>query len=68
MDYLIAYRVRTARKLLETTDRAITEIALACGFNSNSYFTKIFHRSCGKTPNTYRKELQSLEKSAIALP
>ena len=67
-DYLIEYRVQVAKKLLETTNLSITEIALRCGFNSNSYFTKIFHRRCGKTPNAYRKELQSLEKSAIALP
>lgn len=67
MDYLIEYRVQVAKKLLETTNLSITEIALRCGFNSNSYFTKIFHRSCGKTPNAYRKELQSLEKSVIAL-
>ena len=67
MDYLIEYRVQVAKKLLETTNLSITEIALRCGFNSNSYFTKIFRRSCGKTPNAYRKELQSLEKSVIAL-
>ena len=67
MDYLIEYRVQVAKKLLETTNLSITEIALHCGFNSNSYFTKIFRRSCGKNPNAYRKELQSLEKSVIAL-
>lgn len=67
MDYLIEYRVQVAKKLLETTSFSITDIALRCGFNSNSYFTKIFHRSCGKTPNAYRKELQSLEKSVIDL-
>ena len=67
MDYLIEYRVQIAKKLLKATNLSITEIALSCGFNSNSYFTKIFHRSCGKTPNAYRKELQNLEKSVIAL-
>ena len=65
MDYLIAYRVRTAKKLLETTDHSITEIALACGFNSNSYFTKLFHRITGKTPNAYRKELRELNNSIL---
>ena len=64
-DYLIAYRVQVAKKLLETTNLSITEIALRCGFNSNSYFTKIFHRSCGKTPNAYCRELQSLEKPIL---
>ena len=67
MDYLIEYRVQVAKKLLETTSFSITDIALRCGFNSNSYFTKIFRRSCGKTPNAYRKELQSLEKSVLPL-
>lgn len=65
MEYLIEYRVQRAKKLLETTDLSITDIALGCGFNSNSYFTKLFHRSCGKTPNAYRKERKNLEKSAI---
>ena len=36
LDYLIEYRVRTAKKMLETTDLSITDIALRCGFNSNS--------------------------------
>ncbi len=67
MDYLIEYRVQVAKKLLETTSFSITDIALRCGFNSNSYFTKVFRRSCGKTPNAYRKELQSLEKSVLPL-
>ncbi|MBR2420774.1 MAG: AraC family transcriptional regulator [Oscillospiraceae bacterium] len=65
MEYLIEYRIRAAKKLLETTDLSITEIALRCGFNSNSYFTKLFHRICGKTPNACRKELQALEQSKI---
>ena len=60
MDYLIDYRVRMAKKLLETTTLSITQIALQTGFNSSSYFTKLFHRICGKTPNAYRKELEAL--------
>lgn len=65
MEYLIEYRVQMAKKLLETSDLSITDIALSCGFNSNSYFTKIFHRSCGKTPNAYRKELEKFNQSAL---
>ena len=65
MEYLIEYRVQMAKKLLESTDLSITDIALGCGFNSNSYFTKIFHRSCGKTPNAYRKELEKFNQSAL---
>lgn len=67
MDYLISYRIQVAKKMLETTDHSITEIALRCGFNSNSYFTKIFHRTYGKTPNAFRKELAELKTAAITL-
>ena len=66
MDYLIEYRIQIAKKLLEGNDLSITDIALGCGFNSNSYFTKIFHRSCGKTPNAYRKEFRELEKPVLS--
>ena len=65
VDYLIDYRLLCAKKLLETTELSITEVALQCGFNSNSYFTKLFHRSTAKTPNAYRKEFRSLSKPAI---
>lgn len=56
MEYLMDYRIQAAKKFLESTDLAVTEIALRCGFNSSSYFTKQFHRLCGKTPAAYRKE------------
>ena len=65
MDYLISYRIQMAKKLLETTDHSITEISLRCGFNSNSYFTKIFRRICGKAPNTYRTELKALHQGIM---
>lgn len=58
MEYLIDYRIRAARKLLESTDLPVTEVALRCGFNSPSYFTKQFHRICGVTPNACRKAKQ----------
>lgn len=65
MDYLIEYRIRVSKKLLETSNLSITDIALRCGFNSNSYYTKQFHRICGKTPNIYRKEWKELKEQII---
>ena len=56
MEYLIDYRLRMAKKLLETTDVPVTEVALRCGFNSPSYFTKQFRENFGFTPKTCRKE------------
>lgn len=65
LDYLIEYRIRVSKKMLESTDLSITDIALRCGFNSNSYYTKQFHRICGKAPNAYRKEWKELKEQAI---
>ena len=62
MEYLMDYRIQSAKKLLETTDKGIADIALHCGFNSSSYFTKQFHKLCGKTPAAYRKELKEIRR------
>jgi len=65
VEYLIEYRVRAAAKLLEGTDRPITEIAMATGWSSSSYFTKMFRRIYGKTPNEYRKERSALRRQTL---
>jgi YesN/AraC family two-component response regulator len=64
MEYLMDYRIQSAKKLLETSDKSITDIALLCGFNSSSYFTKQFHKLCGKTPAAYRKEWKQIRNEA----
>ena len=45
--------------LLQNTTLSITEIALSVGFNSSSYFSKIFREYMGSTPLQYRKNLSS---------
>lgn len=65
MEYLMEYRLQAAAKLLETTNLSISEIALQTGWGSSSYFTKMFHKLRGKTPNAYRKEFQALHKQAL---
>ena len=42
MDFLNAYRLKVSCNLLDATDKSITEIAFACGFNHLSYFSKTF--------------------------
>jgi AraC-like DNA-binding protein len=56
--YVIAYRLRTARALLETTEKTTAEIAELTGFTDASYFTKTFKSSFGKTPKEYRESLK----------
>lgn len=54
MQYLLKYRVSAAADLLTAGDLSITEIAKQCGFDSPSYFAKIFKRFMQCTPSAYR--------------
>ena len=49
-------RLNTARKLLETTDKLVSDIATECGFYDQSHFTRIFTASRGITPGEYRRK------------
>jgi len=46
--------VLEARRLLNFTDLSISEIANTLGYLDNSYFTKLFKRELGQTPQAYR--------------
>lgn len=53
--YLNEIRINHAEKLIMSTDRSITEIAMECGFNDVSYFISLYKSLRGVTPNTFRK-------------
>ena len=55
INYLIRLRVQQAKELLETTNYSIAQISDSCGFSSQSYFSQVFKKACGMTPNAYRK-------------
>ena len=52
--YIIIYRMKIAKRLLELTDKSVGEIAEETGFKDASYFTKSFKTSFGITPKEYR--------------
>lgn len=52
--YIIAYRFKLAKRMLELTSRSIGEIAEACGFTDASYFAKSFKATFGISPKDYR--------------
>ncbi|MDI9499094.1 MAG: AraC family transcriptional regulator [Bacillota bacterium] len=52
--YINQVRVEKARSLLLGSDSRIVDIALALGFQDQSYFTKVFRRMTGQTPMQYR--------------
>lgn len=52
-DYLRNYRLRKACKLLLETDMRINEVAFHVGFNSASYFTKVFQKTYNMLPKEF---------------
>lgn len=53
--YLNYYRIECAGEFLKLTDKTITEIAMQCGFNDMSYFSKQFKRYKNVTPMHFKK-------------
>ena len=56
--YIREVRIGVARRRLETGDRAVSEIALECGFYDQSHFTHHFKRVTGMTPLEYRRRFR----------
>lgn len=54
VDFLNAYRLKVSCNLLKETQNSITQIALNCGFNHLSYYSKLFFKTYGCTPSEYR--------------
>lgn len=55
-DYLIQYRMTKARKLLESNRKyTVSEIAEMTGFHDTGYFSKVFKKTTGLSPNQYKK-------------
>ena len=62
--YILTTRLNAARRLLETTDKKIVEIALETGFCDHSHFVNVFKKERGMTPGEYRRQNQRKSKSA----
>ncbi|MES1926740.1 AraC family transcriptional regulator [Salinisphaera sp. T31B1] len=52
--YVLRLRLERARTLLSSGSTAISDVALAVGCGSQSYFTDLFRRATGITPRQYR--------------
>ena len=53
-DFVNQYRVQYAKKLL-IQDKNVTETCFECGFESLSYFNRIFKKFAGESPSDFRK-------------
>lgn len=57
-DYLNEVRVGFACQQLAESDKSIAGIAYECGFESLTYFNRVFLRKKGVTPRQFRKDYQ----------
>ena len=57
-EYLLRLRISMAKNLLRNSSAPLSEVGSACGFESQSYFSYIFKRNTGVSPNIYRKNTQ----------
>ena len=53
-DLMAQYRVDRAKTMLRRTGKSIVQIAMECGFEDQSYFSRVFKRYTGTTPRSYR--------------
>lgn len=56
--YIIGYRLKAAKRMLELTDKSAADIAEQCGFTDASYFAKTFKSAFGETPKEYRNRFK----------
>ena len=60
--YVNQQRIYLAKYYFHLGDYQLSEVANLAGFNSHSYFTKVFKKMTGKTPTKYLKEIPLNEK------
>lgn len=53
--YITTLRINLARKLLETTEKRIVEIAAETGFNDHAHFIHAFRKQRKMSPGEYRR-------------
>lgn len=54
-EYLNIVRIEESKRLLSNSDYSIIDIAVATGFENQSYFSKVFKKYTGLTPKQYRQ-------------
>jgi AraC family transcriptional regulator len=54
--YIIQIRLDRAKELLRSRELSIADIAIECGFTSQSHFTNVFRQITDTTPKAYRRD------------
>lgn len=54
--YINEVRIRAAKVLIKQSDISLSQAAYLCGFDDQSYFSKVFKKLTGTTPGKYREQ------------
>lgn len=57
IEYLTGYRIEQSKKLLKSSQCKISEIGERVGYENPRYFTQVFKKIVGCTPNEYRSAM-----------
>jgi two-component system, response regulator YesN len=59
-EFINEQKIKKSKDLLEKTNLRLLEIADLCGFEDQSYFTKVFSKRVGMSPRAYRNTTGTL--------
>ncbi|MEN0048789.1 MAG: AraC family transcriptional regulator [Bacteroidota bacterium] len=57
IEFINEERMKKATRLLRYSRKKVKEICVECGFNSLSYFTRLFKRKYKTSPSAYQKQM-----------
>lgn len=62
IDFITDLRVEEAKRLLSVTSKSIKEITFEIGYNSQTYFCKVFKKSVGVSASEYKEKFNFQNK------
>lgn len=55
MQYIMSLRINAAKGFFDSTNKNVTEVAEAVGYDNSLYFSRVFKKYTGYSPSEYRK-------------
>ena len=53
-EYIIMLRINYAKRLLQSRQFTVSEVAALCGYSEECHFSRIFKKVTGENPNNYK--------------
>ena len=60
MQYITEYRLKIAEAMLLNSDKNVSEVALQCGFEDESYFCRCYKKHFKHSPGKYRQRAKEI--------